>query len=222
MGRRLPCPSMHESHRTRPSLRVLVFLCAAGLTVSAVHGQRVATAAGNSAGNSAGNATASAAGNAAGNRSGAVTFTEHIAPIVFNNCTSGHRPGQVGPFSLTNYQQVRRRAKTIRRATEKRFMPPWHPVEGHGEFTDEDRLSKAEIELIGKWVDAGTPEGFAATAKAMFNVIAMSGDPGPTTEDVKDLCAAAAEAARAAGDGQLAKEVEMLCRGEESAPGSEL
>ena len=37
---------------------------------------------------------------------GPVTFTEHIAPIVFQNCTVCHRPGEIGPFSLLNYRDV--------------------------------------------------------------------------------------------------------------------
>ncbi|MEC8895655.1 MAG: hypothetical protein VX675_04970, partial [Planctomycetota bacterium] len=33
-----------------------------------------------------------------------VTFTEHIAPIIFNNCSSCHRAGEVAPFDLLNYR----------------------------------------------------------------------------------------------------------------------
>ena len=29
-----------------------------------------------------------------------VTFNEHIAPILFANCSRCHRPGESGPFSL--------------------------------------------------------------------------------------------------------------------------
>src|SRR4051794_40577283 len=57
-----------------------------------------------------------------------VTFSEHIAPIVFNNCAACHRPGESGPFSLLNYQDVRKRAKLIQKVTESRVMPPWHPA----------------------------------------------------------------------------------------------
>jgi hypothetical protein len=32
-----------------------------------------------------------------------VTFSEHIAPIIYNNCTTCHRNGEVGPFPITNY-----------------------------------------------------------------------------------------------------------------------
>jgi hypothetical protein len=37
------------------------------------------------------------------------TFTEHIAPIVFNNCTSCHRPGEAAPFALMSYADVKKR-----------------------------------------------------------------------------------------------------------------
>ena len=29
-----------------------------------------------------------------------ITFTQHVAPIIFQNCTSCHRPGEAGPFAL--------------------------------------------------------------------------------------------------------------------------
>src|SRR5205823_2267747 len=54
-----------------------------------------------------------------------VTWSEHIAPIVYNNCTSCHRPGQVSPLPLMNYDDVRRRGSTISQTVEARFMPPW-------------------------------------------------------------------------------------------------
>ena len=91
--------------------------------------------------------------------SGPPTFAEHVAPIVFANCTSCHRPGEVGPFALQTYEEVRKRGKMIARVVERRLMPPWHPVEGHGEFSDELALSTAEIETLVAWVDAGCPEG---------------------------------------------------------------
>ena len=36
-----------------------------------------------------------------------VTFNEHIAPIIYGNCTKCHHPGEVAPFSLLS---LRRRA----------------------------------------------------------------------------------------------------------------
>lgn len=36
-----------------------------------------------------------------------VTFNEQIAPIVFANCSSCHRPGGSAPFPLLTYADVR-------------------------------------------------------------------------------------------------------------------
>src|SRR5262249_27397518 len=91
----------------------------------------------------------------------AVTFAEHIAPIVFDHCASCHRPGEVGPFSLLTYNEVRKKARIIRQVTEQRSMPPWHPAPGHGEFRNERRLSDAQIATIKRWVESGMAGGDA-------------------------------------------------------------
>lgn len=103
----------------------------------------------------------------AGPRRTLVTFSEHVAPIIFNNCTNCHRPNAIGPFSLTNYQETRRKGRMIKRVTGKRFMPPWHPVPGHGEFKDALRMSKADIATIATWVDTGMAEGDRSKLPAM-------------------------------------------------------
>ena len=88
-----------------------------------------------------------------------VTFNEHIAPIVFQSCTECHRPGEPAPFTLATYKDVRKRAKMIRKVTKSRFMPPWHPVPGHGDFADSPRLTEKQIALIDQWVESGMEEG---------------------------------------------------------------
>jgi len=90
---------------------------------------------------------------------GALTFNRDIAPIIFNNCASCHRPGAVAPFSLLSYQDVKKRAKQIAYITEKRIMPPWKADQGDYEFKDERRLTGAQIGMLRQWVEAGAPEG---------------------------------------------------------------
>jgi mono/diheme cytochrome c family protein len=53
-----------------------------------------------------------------------VTFNKDIAPIVFANCASCHRPGEVAPFSLLTYADAVKHADTIARQTRERHMPP--------------------------------------------------------------------------------------------------
>src|SRR5262249_21364190 len=69
-----------------------------------------------------------------------VTFSEQIAPIVFTQCTLCHRPGEAAPFSLMNYNDVRKHARTIVRAISSRYMPPWQPDPGYGEYLNARRL----------------------------------------------------------------------------------
>lgn len=91
-----------------------------------------------------------------------VNFAEHIAPLVFKNCTSCHRPGEAAPFTLLSYKEVRRHAKTMLNAMEEKYMPPWQLVPGHGEFRDARVLSDAQINLFKQWVKEGMPEGDAS------------------------------------------------------------
>ncbi len=88
----------------------------------------------------------------------AVTFNEHIGPIIHNRCASCHRPGQAGPFSLLAYEDVAKRAPLIRAVTQSRYMPPWHAESGYGSFKEERRMLDAEMELVARWVDSGAPE----------------------------------------------------------------
>jgi tetratricopeptide (TPR) repeat protein len=93
-----------------------------------------------------------------------VTFNGSIAPIIYKNCAPCHRPGESGPFPLLSYEDVKRHATQIAAVTKRRFMPPWLPEAGYGEFEEERRLTDKEIALIGEWVRQGAPEGPTAHA----------------------------------------------------------
>ena len=88
-----------------------------------------------------------------------VTFSEHIAPIVYNNCTSCHRPNEAAPFSLMSYRDVQKRGELILTVVEDRYMPPWHARSKDYVFQDHRELSDGEIALFAAWVDGGMPEG---------------------------------------------------------------
>jgi mono/diheme cytochrome c family protein len=89
----------------------------------------------------------------------APTFSESVAPILYANCVTCHRPGEAAPFSLISYDDVKKRGTTIAKATAARYMPPWHAEHGYGEFADERRLTDEQIATIGAWVAGGMPEG---------------------------------------------------------------
>ena len=90
------------------------------------------------------------------------TFTEHVAPIVFQNCVTCHRPGEAAPFSLMTYDQVRKRGRQITEVTGTKFMPPWHAEAGHVELLHPRALRDDQIATLRRWYESGMPEGDAA------------------------------------------------------------
>ncbi len=90
---------------------------------------------------------------------GRVTYAKHLAPILNRHCVGCHRPGQVAPFSLTNYREAFRRAETIREVVDQGRMPPWHADPRHGQFANDPRLRDEDRQRIAAWVEGGCPEG---------------------------------------------------------------
>ncbi len=88
-----------------------------------------------------------------------VTWSEHIAPIVFKNCTPCHRPQQSGPFNLLCYSDAVKKSKLIKFVTQTGYMPPWPADANYSHFVGEKVLAKNEIELIKNWVDNGLQLG---------------------------------------------------------------
>ncbi|MBK8699849.1 MAG: cytochrome c [Saprospiraceae bacterium] len=91
-----------------------------------------------------------------------VSFTKDIASIVYNKCANCHRPGEIGPFSLTNYEEVRSYGETIKFVTGIKYMPPWKADPSYQHFLEENFLSDEQIKAISDWVDNGMPYGNAA------------------------------------------------------------
>jgi len=95
-----------------------------------------------------------------------LTFSKDIAPIVFERCAPCHRPGEAAPFPLLPYGDVRKRGSLIVQVTKQRYMPPWMPEPGYGDFAGSLRLSDSQIDILARWVSHGMPEGDPADLPA--------------------------------------------------------
>ncbi len=100
-----------------------------------------------------------AADESAAEKTGPVTFARDVAPIVQNRCQTCHRPGEVGPFSLLSYDDLREHSAMIQEVVDDRRMPPWHADPRFGHFKNDRSLSAIERATLLAWVDQGTPLG---------------------------------------------------------------
>jgi len=94
------------------------------------------------------------------------TYHEDVAPILMANCVTCHQQGAIGPFTLVDYQDALTYAEAIRTSTASRSMPPFI-LDNSGAcntYVEGRWLTDAQIETIGKWVKAGSPEGDPAKA----------------------------------------------------------
>lgn len=93
----------------------------------------------------------------------AVTFHKDVLPVLQAHCQSCHRPGQVGPFSLTSYKQAARWADACLEEVQAKKMPPWKP-ETNDLLTGARTLPPGAIKVLEAWVEQGMPEGNPADA----------------------------------------------------------
>ncbi len=95
----------------------------------------------------------------------APTFNRDIAPIVFAKCVACHHPDGAGPFPLTTYRDVEKRAAQIAKVTGSHYMPPWLPERANFEMEGTRTLTEQEKAAIAAWATAGAPEGEANDLK---------------------------------------------------------
>ncbi len=96
--------------------------------------------------------------------SGPPTWSGGVAELMHTRCAPCHRPGGSGPFALTTYAEAAEHADRVARAVLTREMPPWLPDSGVVAFSDERRLTEAEVAALGRWAAAGAPAGDPASA----------------------------------------------------------
>ncbi len=89
----------------------------------------------------------------------APTFSKDVAPILYKNCTSCHRTGGLGPFSLMEYDSAKANVADIKDAVTSGYMPPWHAEGPHGVFSNDRRLSALEKSTIVRWIETGAKPG---------------------------------------------------------------
>ena len=97
-----------------------------------------------------------------------INFSEDISKIIYNNCTSCHRPNQIGAFlPLQSYQDVYNNRSLIAYVIggnddmrhDNPIMPPWPPDREYSTLLYERFLEDEQIQLILDWIDIDAPQG---------------------------------------------------------------
>jgi mono/diheme cytochrome c family protein len=88
-----------------------------------------------------------------------VTYANQVSRILNKRCNTCHRTGDIGPMSLTSYENAVAYAPDIQRVIEQGIMPPWKPTQGHGVFAGAFALLPEERTDLLSWIAADTPFG---------------------------------------------------------------
>ncbi len=88
-----------------------------------------------------------------------ITYCNQIVRILHRRCTNCHREGQIGPFSLTNFDDASGWGAMVDEVVQQERMPPWHANPQFGKFANDARMTQEEKDLLHQWVADGCPEG---------------------------------------------------------------
>lgn len=103
----------------------------------------------------------------------AVTYYGAVKRVLDRNCVSCHTAnpvstgGMIAPFALAKYEDAQRRARSIARAVQDDYMPPWDAdIQFKGMFKNERYLSDEDKQTLVDWAAAGAPMGDPSEAPA--------------------------------------------------------
>jgi len=88
-----------------------------------------------------------------------LTFCKEVAAVLNRHCVECHRNGEIGPFSLTDYDEVRGWADTMLETIDDGRMPPWHASPEYGKYANARFMSDEDKNILRDWVAGGMPFG---------------------------------------------------------------
>ena len=88
-----------------------------------------------------------------------VTYCRDVVPVLRRNCIECHRTGEIGPFELTDYDEVIGWADTMVEVVDDGRMPPWHADPNHGVFANARTMTAEDKKILRDWAEAGMPYG---------------------------------------------------------------
>ncbi len=88
-----------------------------------------------------------------------LTYAKEISRILQRHCVECHQAGEIGPFALTDYDEVVGWGEMLVEVVDQKRMPPWHANPSHGDFANARWMSEEDKEALRNWVAGGMPFG---------------------------------------------------------------
>ena len=88
-----------------------------------------------------------------------VTWCNQVSRVLKKHCVECHHAGDIGPFSLTDYDEAIGWGDMMIEVIDNQRMPPWHADPKIGKFTNGRHMPKADKQIIKDWVEQGMPFG---------------------------------------------------------------
>ncbi len=104
----------------------------------------------------------------------AVTYYQHVKPILDAKCAGCHYEGGVAPFALTSYDDARVYAGISKLAIEAGSMPPWQANDDCNDYYARRSLDDDLKATFFEWVDTGSAEGDPADEGPPLDVETVS------------------------------------------------
>ena len=88
-----------------------------------------------------------------------ISYARDVAPILEAKCVACHQEGGIGPFAMSSYDMVKGFSPMIREVIRTDRMPPYHADPHVGKFSDDKRLTPAQVKTLVHWIEAGAQRG---------------------------------------------------------------
>jgi len=88
-----------------------------------------------------------------------VTYAKDISRILERRCQECHRPGMIGPFSLSTYDDAVNWTAMMKEVVLQKRMPPWHADPRYGHWSNNRQMPQVEVDTLITWIDSGAPFG---------------------------------------------------------------
>ncbi len=90
-----------------------------------------------------------------------VTYCGQVAAILQKHCVECHREGEIGPFSMNDYEDVVGWADMMLETIDQERMPPWHATGDHELLINARHMPTQDRDVLHRWIKGGLPFGDA-------------------------------------------------------------